>query len=228
MKTTRIALSDLVFNADIYPRGGVDPVHVSALVKALRAGAELPPIIACRETRAIIEGVHRWHAYRRVLGDDGRMDVELRDYATDAERFADAVRINARHGRRLTAYDQVHCIAVAERLEVAPDVLASAMCLRAEDVGALRTERMGILHVRGQPAEPVPLKHGARHLAGRVLRKRQLAGLKKLGGMSVSYHLHQLINALESDLIDMTNDRTLALLVRVRVLLDEKCGALKE
>lgn len=225
MKTARLPLNQLVFDGNLYPRCRVDPVYVSALVKALRGGAKFPPLTVCAGTRKIVDGAHRSQALQIFQGQDALVDVELRDYDSDADRFLDCVRLNAGHGHRLTPYDQAHCLAVAERIGLAVDSLAAALSLRVEDLGAICAQRMGVLHVRGQPDESIPLKSGARHLAGRLLKRRQIDGLPKLGGMSATYCVGQILNLLRSDLLDFTNETLVARLHELSKLLEERLGA---
>src|SRR5688572_13414948 len=58
-----IKASELVEDFDLYPRGDVDGTHVLSLVQALEAGVELPPIIACKKTKRIVDGFHRRRAF---------------------------------------------------------------------------------------------------------------------------------------------------------------------
>src|SRR6266700_122704 len=95
----RISLSELVEDLSIYPRGAVDNVRVDDLCYALDAGNVLPPPLVDRATRKIVDGFHRVRAYRKRLGDDGVIDAELEDFASDAEMLLRSAQLNAVHGK---------------------------------------------------------------------------------------------------------------------------------
>ena len=53
----------------------------------------------------------------------------------------------------------------------------------------------------------VPIRATAMHLAGEQLSEMQVSGARRTGGMSPLYYVNQVLNLVESDLIDPSNDR---------------------
>lgn len=137
----------LQWDETLYPRAKVSYSHVGDLVEAILAGAILPPIVADRQTCVIVDGVHRWMAYRQLRSTSGRVDVEWQDYPTRAALFEDAVRRNAGHGRRLGPSDRRRAVARAAALAMDPAQLASAL--------GLRVDRLSHLQVQ-PPTRPAP------------------------------------------------------------------------
>lgn len=108
----------------IYPRLKPSEEHINALTDALRAGAVFPPLIVERSSLRIVDGFHRWSAYKRARGDDFDVPVQLKDYASDEELLADAVAANERHGLRFTEADCGRVVVLAARLKLkAPDLV---------------------------------------------------------------------------------------------------------
>ena len=67
--TTRIPISDIILDEEIYPRDGVDQKRVGIFAENIRDGFKFDPI----EVQAhhdvtgkysILDGVHRWSAYK--------------------------------------------------------------------------------------------------------------------------------------------------------------------
>ena len=56
----KIETTGLVFDPSIYPRKGIDAYNVLKLRRAIEGGSKLPPVLTCRSTYKIIDGVHRW------------------------------------------------------------------------------------------------------------------------------------------------------------------------
>lgn len=127
----RVAVASLVQDWDLYPRTSVDPIHVADLLQVLKSGGFLPPVVADRATRKVVDGWHRLAAIRRYVGNDvkAETDVLWRDYQDDAEVFADAIRLNAGHGRKLSPFDRARCIMKAEELGLDPVTIASVLAI---------------------------------------------------------------------------------------------------
>ncbi len=82
----KIAIADLVEDMTIYPRQHIDDEHVRRLATALRAGETLPPLVAGKASpHRVTDGFHRKRAHHRVFGPTAHVEVELRDYVSDAD-----------------------------------------------------------------------------------------------------------------------------------------------
>ena len=228
---SKLAIPQMVEDFDFYPRSVVDSTNVAHIAEAVNAGVELPPIILERKTNRIVDGFHRRRAYGRMWGDDAVVPVEFRKYETDAEMYADAVRLNASHGRNLTASDRVRVILRAEELQIDPDSIASALNMNVDAVGRLRTERVGRMRVASSPkgqngssnqgggnGDLVPLKMPVRHMAGRTLTKAQVEAMPRLGGNQQTFYVNQLLTLVESNMLDTDNE---ALVERLAILRDK-------
>ena len=213
----RRLISGLVLERELSPRANLGSNHVGQLAESLRAGADLPPIVAERETSRVVDGFHRIEAYRRVYGREALIEVLEKDYADEAELFLDAVRLNAAHGSRLAPYDQLRCVEIAQRLSIDPGRVAGALSVRPSYVGELSARRLGSeLSTRS----PVPLKRTIEHMRGNPLNPAQMGANQKLGGQSQAFYVNQLILLLENDLLDTTNANLMERLAHLKDLLE--------
>ncbi len=76
-QTTRIPISSIVFDEDIYPRKGIDHKRVGIFAENIRDGFKFEPIEVepCPDRPGkyrLLDGVHRWNAYKTV----GMMEPE--------------------------------------------------------------------------------------------------------------------------------------------------------
>lgn len=209
-----VPTAELVLDFDLYPRQGIDTYHVTRLAEHLAAGAQLPPVTACRATRRLVDGFHRVRACQRAGHAD--ITVEWRDYPDDAALLLDAITANAAHGRRMTAWDDARCALLARRLGITDDRLATAMQVRAEAIGRIRAVKIG----RDDQRRPVAIKATISHLAGRTLTPSQVEGAGHVGGMSALFYVNQVRNLIEHDLLDAGNPRLLVRLAELRDLLN--------
>ena len=214
---THIKLGMLVEDLDVYPRASVDSTHVGHIADAIEAGATLPPVIADSRSKRIVDGFHRCRAYRRMFGDDYDMPVVLREYETEADLFADAVRLNSAHGNNITTSDRVRCILIAERIGLADGDLCEALNITVDRLEGLRVGRIG--RRRAAAVDPdggqVALKYPVRHMAGQRLTAAQVNAMPRLGGNQQVFYVNQLIRLIDSKLLDTGNEK---LMERLEVL----------
>jgi hypothetical protein len=204
MKTVTMKVSELVEDFDLYPRADVDSGHVSQIVEALAAGASLPPVVACSKTKRIVDGFHRSRATRRLFGNDSDISVLLKDYKDERELFLDAMRFNSCHGRNMTSYDRTHAMMLAERLEIEPSAVATALNMTVEKVTGWKSERA--VKITGT-RRMQPLKMPIRHMVGQQLTKEQADIVPKLGGNQQLFYVRQLRMLIDGDLIDRENEQ---------------------
>src|SRR5688572_26888007 len=97
---------ELIIDKDVYPRREVDGDHVFNLMEAIRTGAEVPPIVICKISKRVVDGVHRLTALQRLHGADYEVECIEKTYKNDAELFLDAIKYNSSHGRHLSRDDR--------------------------------------------------------------------------------------------------------------------------
>lgn len=206
----KYAINELVYDFDLYPRGSVDSHHVGEIAAAIQAGSELPPIVIDKKTKRIVDGFHRSKAYRRVYGDDYEIMCIEKTYKSEKDLFLDSMRYNASHGRALTQHDKVHCLIMAEKFKIEPELLGQALNITVGRIGQLTTERVGLIG-----KAPVALKRTVRHMAGQQLTQVQSDANKKLSGMNQSFYVNQVITLIESDMLDLDDQNLMETLGRL-------------
>jgi hypothetical protein len=198
-------LAELIFDFSVYPRVTVDEHHMGYMREAVVAGATMPPVVVCKKTLRIVDGFHRVKVYLALYGPEHEIEVLEKSYSSDAELLIDSIRYNASHGRTLSRYDRVHCILLAEKLEIANTDAAAALGLTGDTYDELRAGRVGRVLMADKKSEEVPLKATIRHMAGKKLTRAQLEVNRHLGGMNQLFYVNQLTQLIESDLLDTGN-----------------------
>ena len=218
----KMALAKMVYDPGLYPRMTIDAVNIRRMVEALQAGEELPPILLDKQTNRIVDGVHRWHAYRRFYDDDSiEVPATTQSYKSERAIYVDAVSLNARHGLGLEPQDQVKVLLTARELGITPVEIARALAMPVERLERVET-RIGM----GPDGKPVIIKPAmAPKFTGRRLNKRQMATNNALSGNLAGYYLRMTIQLLESDSLDWTDTRIVALVERLRTALAKMAKA---
>ena len=96
-----VKATELVQDYDLYPRAQVDGYHVREIAEALEAGVSMPPVIAEKGTKRVVDGFHRIRAAQKIHGATAKIEVVFKVYGSEAELFREAMRLNADHGRNL-------------------------------------------------------------------------------------------------------------------------------
>ncbi len=213
MKSIKVA--NLVLDFELYPRPQVDSTHVSELVGAINAGADLPPVVYDEKTKKVADGFHRVKAVMRVGGADAEIMGVAKKFKTDRELFAYAMEFNSAHGRRLTPFDRARCLIIGERLKMDTNLIAGALHVTTDNLVGLKTSRMA----KGQNSGSSPLKQTIAHMRGKKLTKKQWKANDKLSGMRQSFYVEQVILLIENDLLDRSNEKLLERLQHLKGLI---------
>ncbi len=197
-----VPLSSLVWDQRLYPRQTVSRLHVEELMEVIQGDHKLPPIVCCRTTRKIIDGIHRWKAHQEY----GKTEifVEWRDYPDDEARFCDGVFLNRKHGLGFSAKDRLRVVKLGEREFGLKDVgLANMLSVSPAYVRTLMPRYAAIADdpKRGKPAERRKLSGTQRHLNGQTLTQEQGEALKDAPDASYLLLVRQLISAAEHGLL---------------------------
>lgn len=224
MTVCSVPLAELVEDLSLYPRHVVDDTHVSSLVLALKSGASLPPLVADKKSKRLVDGWHRLRAYRRVVGDTAAVDVELRSYKDEAQMLLDAVALNATHGRRLDRVDQVRVVMLAERVGITEQQVATVLHVPVDRVKTLRVRVAVVPHgtITAIPGtNTVALKRPVAHMAGQTLTKAQAVAQRTVPGTSYLLIVRQLSDGIKHRLINQEDERLLAELDNLHTMLGE-------
>lgn len=220
----KVKLAELIEDPELYPRHAVDGVHVAGLVRALEAGATLPPMVVDKKSMRIVDGFHRSHAYRRFLGDDGVVEITFKEYKNEADIVADAISMNASHGRRLDGMDQVRAVILAERVGLSAKTIARVLVITEARVEELRV-RVATVAASSEDAVPgthtVALKQSIIHMQGKRLTIEQAEAHRSLPGTSMRLLVDQLSKAIRTDLLDREDESLMAVLDELRKLISE-------
>lgn len=214
----KVKAAECVLDFDLYPRNNVDTTNVRNIVDALAAGMELPPIIRDKKSKRVTDGFHRVRGHLRFYGDDAEIACIEKDYPDEAAMFLDAMRYNACHGAKLDPCDRTHCVLIAERLHIPLEAVAGALNMPADKLGALRTDRTAT----APGGLTVALKRTvANQFAGRKLTKRQDEANRKLSGMNQVFYVNQVIELVESKMLDLDDENLMERLKQLHGLLDD-------
>jgi len=207
----KIKVAELTEDFSLYPRQSVDSQHVAELCAAIESGAELPAITIDKKSKRIIDGFHRSRAAVRLDPDNAEVMCIEKTYRTVAAMFEDAMRLNAGHGRRLTAVDKTHCAVKAAELGVDPEIVAGVLHVDASKLGKLtvaRTAKYG--------KQVVSLKRPLMHLSGTKLTKSQFQANSGAAGNDQRFLVNQLLSFVQSNSIDTSDEKLMASLDKLR------------
>ncbi len=195
-----LPLTDLVEDYNLYPRYRIDEQHVRRLAQALRAGAALPLILVDARSCRIVDGWHRARAYRLVHGEGGTIPAILKEYESEADLLADAVRANASHGRALGSVDRTRATVLLHQAGVSVEEIAVILVTTPAEV---ERRLVDVIPVQANSGAPpwVPAKPAVRHLVGKAaLNQAQFNAYHHLTGNKFPFMARQLRMALETGL----------------------------
>jgi ParB-like chromosome segregation protein Spo0J len=201
MKT---AISDILFDERIYPRTSLSTLHVIRIAQAMETGSVVPPIVIESSTNRLVDGRHRVEAHKRR----GLLSIEAtpKTYTSEADLFADAVRLNVGHGEHLDQFSISNAILRLQQYGYRRDQISDIVRLPPEKIEKI--ERGFALNTDGNP---VPLKSGLSHLRGEQLTPEQQALNQHYSGPKAVFHVRQVTQLIESDAWPRTESFTAAM-----------------
>jgi len=95
----KIKLDEIIFDKEIYPRDRINWYKVAEYVEAIQAGEQFPPLIVEKNSKKILDGIHRFYAYRKTGVEE--VEVEFRE-VNEKRLMLVAGMLNSRHGLPLS------------------------------------------------------------------------------------------------------------------------------
>ena len=102
-----VKLSEIIFDEVIYPRSGHDPVLVQRYAEHIEEIEAARKFISVSADMKLLDGKHRWLAYRkRYDGVDREISVLVYPVTAAHDQLALAAKLNSDHGWQLTDSDK--------------------------------------------------------------------------------------------------------------------------
>lgn len=213
-----VKAASLVLDFSFYPRNQVDAHHVNEMCEAERAGVEFPECLADQKTKRVVDGFHRVAKQLKIYGEGAEIACKFKKYKSERDMFEDAMRLNANHGRTLTAYDKAHCILLAGNFGISDEVVADALSVTTERIELVRTTKIATVS-NGNGDVQIPLKRTIRHKAGKRITHKQREANLKLGGMEQLFYVNQIILLVENNLLDKANEKLMEKVKQLKAIL---------
>jgi hypothetical protein len=231
----KLALDRIVNDPRIYPREKINPFHVNRLRLAFEAGAKFPSPVIETGTNRLVDGWHRVEMWRQQGITE--IVVTVKSYASEADLFADAVRLNIGHGEALDGYSVKNAIIRLQEYGFERDKISEIVRLpiaRIDDIErgfayAASSSKSATVASPGaapsepaEPPRPIALKGGLDHLGGCKLTERQIEVNKHYAGPKAVFFVRQICDLLVNDMWPDTPtfcgemDRLVGLWERVR------------
>lgn len=195
-------LTELVEDLSIYPRSSVSSVNVTNLVAAVEAGCVLPPIVADQKSKRIVDGFHRRRALLRVFGKEADTEVELRQYSSEAELFADAVAMNTSHGLPLGEFEKRGVVLRLGEMGESDEKIALVLHIPQVKVETIRIRVATVVTEVGEPIRLQPLKRSTLWMQGSAMSESQAQAHKSAPGTSWGLLAQQLTKGLREGLVE--------------------------
>jgi hypothetical protein len=138
-------IADLLFDYNLYPRKEIDQKKVRDYAKAMKTGANFPPIRvgSFEENKIVIDGFHRAHA--RILLKIDYIECLILPFQSEAELFAEAVRANSSHGKPFTEIEVKANIRRLRRYNFDPKDIVNIIHVPASEIRSESTKPILVL-----------------------------------------------------------------------------------
>lgn len=194
---SKLQISSIVIDESLYPRNGINEMHLHRLVAAINTGAQLPPVIVEAKTRRLVDGRHRYEAAKKLKWKT--IEAIEKTYKNEADLFADAVRLNIAHGAPLDQYTVRSAIIRLQTYGYSKQAISEVVRLPPADLEKI--ERGFATDTAGKP---IALKGGLSHLAGHALDEQQKQINRRYSGPKAVFFVRQIAGLLANDMHPQT------------------------
>lgn len=130
-----IRLSEIIFDEVIYPRRDHDPVLVQRYADVIEEIEAAHKYIAVAADMKLLDGKHRWLAYRkRYNGDDREIQAFVYPVTAPHDQLKLAAKLNSDHGWQLTNEDKEQTAKSLYAYGMSYDEIASALSVGKKKV----------------------------------------------------------------------------------------------
>lgn len=217
--TQEIDVSSLTWDSTFYPRQNISESHISRLADALRAGETFPAVVVDSKSLRIVDGTHRWKAWRRVHGDDSKIPCDLREYESESQMYLAAIDLNTAHGLDLTNFERTRCLLRLRELGIERETCLRALRMTSERAEKMLDHKTAIRVFSDGKQETVALKGSMSSFRGQVLSEKQVEVNRMAGGMKARYYVDLVIGLVESGVADSADAELLKRFMHLRELL---------
>lgn len=190
----KLAFNKIVLDDRIYPRTHVNEFNIARLAHAFDSGATFPPLTIESGSNRLVDGWHRYETYKRK--GVATVEVTKKAYTTEADLFADAVRLNIGHGEPLDQFTIRNAIIRLNRYGYSREQITEVVRLPADQLDKI--ER-GFASSK-ETGEPIALKGGLNHLRGQSLDGQQQQVNRNYSGGKAVFYVRQICDLLEHDM----------------------------
>jgi len=174
-QTKLVKIADLLFDWDLYPRKEVDKQVVRNYARALQSGSIFPPIKVglFNGQKIIVDGFHR--AESRILLKIDYIDCAIQPFQSEAELFAEAVRLNSSHGKTFTEVETRASIRRLQRYNFNAKDIVSIVHMPASAIRSESTKPITMLTLpSGKKLSCVKVRPGKHGVHGLTCLKNAL------------------------------------------------------
>lgn len=98
-----VPIDEIVIDLEIYPRSEWSSATIARYAESIEAGENLPPIVLERESRKLLDGMHRYRAYRQLGIHEIEAEYHRIPESVPAKLYA--ASLSTRHGDRISGVD---------------------------------------------------------------------------------------------------------------------------
>lgn len=102
-KVAKIALAKIVWEPKLYPRQKWNTTTIERYADAMAAGDDFPPLVIDKSTNRLLDGKHRYEAYK--LREADKVSVEFHEVPEGMTAKYYAATLSSRHGDRMSNAD---------------------------------------------------------------------------------------------------------------------------
>ena len=215
MKERVLRLKQVIFDTQLYPRTQADWMTAYSYSEAMKAGSKFPPIVVAEfEGKYIlVDGKHRLDAL--TINKETHVSAIILSGLTKPQIFAEAVKSNSAHGRKLSNQERAYCIQKLQEFKYDLGDIALLVHIPMEKLTTFVADRLSN-SITGQP---IMLKAPIMNMAGEIVSNDIISGQQMIASRGQYQILNELVFLIETHTLEIAKHKEQ--LIKLKKLLDQ-------
>lgn len=199
MKERLLRIKQVFFDKTLYPRTQTDWMTTYSYSEAMKSGAKFPPIVVAQEGRKyiLVDGKHRLDAM--LINKETHIQAIILSNLTKPQIFAEAVKANSAHGRKLSNQERAYCIQRLQEFHYDLGDIAQLVHIPANKLTTYVSNRL----TSSVTGNPIILKAPLTYMAGSVVQNEVIDGQQVLAARGQYQIINELIFLLKTNSLEV-------------------------
>lgn len=199
MKERLLRIKQIIFDTKLYPRTQPDWMTSYSYSEAMKSGAKFPPIVVAQYENKylLVDGKHRYDAM--IINKETHVSVIILSGLSKPQIFAEAVKANSAHGRKLSNHERAYCIQKLQEFQYDLEDISQIIHIPLNKITTFVADRL----TNTLTGKPIILKAPIMNMAGVAVENEVANGQQVLASRGQYQIINEMLFLLKTNTFEI-------------------------